>query len=215
MALCQRKISFCILCFPQTPLPPGRFCSLVSDSLLSTFHLPNNMALSVSWVAPSWLQCSKAAREQCQGQSRAPLKLGPLIPKLNIFQPRQDVCNSSGLRALCSNQGRRTVLHLIFFLPWSSHMETPQGDRYAGVAGWMQNSLLPGKPCSPMWKQKQRMEEEGGKGTRFGGTASCWRGWWWHRLCCRAGGMTVPSPSPQGARQHLLRPPSSQPHGQQ
>lgn len=32
------------------------------------------------------------------------------------------------------------MLHLIF-LPWSSHVKTSQGDRYAGVAQWVQNFL--------------------------------------------------------------------------
>lgn len=97
MALCQRQISFRILCFPRTPLAPGEFCSQVPDSLLRAFHLPNSTALSVSWVAPSWLQHSRAAWGWCQGHSRAPLKLGPLIPKLNIFQPHQDVLWPLGL----------------------------------------------------------------------------------------------------------------------
>lgn len=61
---------------------------------------------------------------------------------------------------------------------------------------------LPGKACGNKSRGRKEVEEEVRKGTRFEGIWGAGHGG-------RAGEMTVPSPSPQGARQHLLRPPSS------
>lgn len=157
VALCQRQISFRILCFPRTPLPPGEFCSQVPDSLLRAFLLPNSMALSVSWVAPSWLQRSRAAWGWVSGPEQSSPQAGTLSSKIKHLPAPPRRLLAFRPHALIQ-QGRRTVLHFLFFLPWSPHRKTSQGDRYAGAAGWMQSFLclcllyLPGKACSAMGK---------------------------------------------------------------